>query len=258
MNPRTLFVAYRSSNLADNAWGPVGRLDYDGNTYRFWYLKGSEQLRDFTPFPGMDDVNQVYESESLFPVFENRLLSKARGEYDAYLRWSGFDPIHPPDPVAILGVTEGLRETDAIEVFPCPTPDEGGTFESKFFLHGVRWMPPAALDRISQLQANELLVPMPDPCNQADGNAVAVRTEANRTLIGYVPRYLSRDVKQVLEGCGSEFVELHVDRLNLDAPLQHRVLCRIRACWPFNFQPCSGVEYEPIPLDVPFGCDWQP
>ena len=135
-----LFVAWRGGQ-PHRGWGPVGRLEHDGGVYRFCYTQGARTLRGFQPFPQMGDLEQVYESEELFPLFANRLLSPNRPEYEAYLRWGGFEPGTQPDPIAILGVTEGKRETDSIEVFPCPAPDADGCYLNKFFLHGLRWMP---------------------------------------------------------------------------------------------------------------------
>ena len=246
-----LFVAWRSGDLQRQGWGPVGRLDYDGQTYRFCYTKGARTLKDFRPFPQMQDMDQVYESKSLFPLFDNRLLSRSRSEYKAFLNWSGFDVDSQPDPIAVLGVTEGIRQTDAIEVFPCPVPDADGCFRNKFFLHGVRWMPPYTLDRIAKLQPSERLFMMVDHFNEFDPHAVAVRTDDERTMIGYVPRYLAEDIQRLLQECSHEAIELSVDRVNIDAPTQQRVLCRMHAGWPEEFLPCSGEEFRPIPSDVP-------
>jgi hypothetical protein len=202
----------------------------------------------------MDDLEQVYRSEDLFPVFANRLLSPSRPEYEAYLRWGGFDPQHPPDPIAILGVTEGIRQTDSIEVFPCPIPDAEGCYLNKFFLHGIQWMPPAARERISRLREEEELYVMLDSCNVCDPKAAAVRTGYEPTMIGYVPRYLASDVGRLLGECNPQFIRLIVDRVNRDAPWQQRLLCRMRACWPSGFQPCSDEAFQPIPRDVPAKC----
>ena len=128
--------------------GTSGRLHCDGQLYWFCYTQGARKLQGFRPFPPMDDLDQVYVSETLFPLFANRLLSPSRPEYEAFLRWGGFDPNNPPTPLAILGVTEGIRQTDSIEVFPCPTPDADGCYLNRFFLHGIRWMPATALERI--------------------------------------------------------------------------------------------------------------
>ncbi len=250
---KTLFVAWHSTEPNNPSWGPVGRLDFDGQVYRFCYTQGARVLRGFQPFEEMPDLDQVYESETLFPLFSNRLLSSSRSEYEAFLRWGDFAPGESPDPLAILGVTEGIRQTDAIEVFPCPAPGETG-YVNKFFLHGIRWMPPAAIDRANQLNQNDKLIVMHDPSNQYDHNAVAVYTDTERTLIGYVPRYLARDVLKLLKECDCESIELVVQRVNRDAPLQHRVLCRISACWPPGFKACGGKEFLPIPSNVSNPC----
>jgi hypothetical protein len=205
----------------------------------------------------MDDLNQVYESEDLFPLFSNRLLSSSRPEYESYLRWGGFEAGKQPDPIAILSITGGIRQTDSIEVFPCPVPDENGGYQNKFFLHGIRWLAQESIKRISLLKPEEPLLFMPEPANQYDPFAVAVKTNVEHRLIGYVPRYLASDVRQLLSQCDPEFIELTIDRLNSDAPLQQRVLCRMRSCWPDEFKPCQGEEFHPIPAEMADLCsEW--
>lgn len=242
-----LFVASRSGGDTNGKWGPIGRLESTGSGYRFVYTHGARTLPDFQPLAGMPDLRRVYESDDLFPVFKNRLLSTSRPEYEAYLTWSGFDPNQPPDPIAILGVTEGLRQTDVLELFPCPVPDADGCFLTKFFLHGVRWFPTAA-GRIRRLKSGEKLALMLDIQNPFDRNAVAVRTMDlhDRPLIGYVPRYLAHDVSHLSRTCEPKFMEIVVVRVNQDAPLQQRVLCQLKACWPEDFEPCMGEEFQPI------------
>lgn len=253
-----LFVAWRSGGPNAGQWAPVGRVDLGPSGYRFVYTKGAATLPDFQPFPGMPDRDAVYVSSELFPLLANRVLSRSRPEYEAFLTWGGFDPNNPPDPLALLGVTQGLRQTDSVEVFPCPQPDAEGCYLSKFFLHGVRWMPAEAHERIARLQPDERLAPMLDISNQHDPHAVAVRTcdAVGRFIIGYVPRYLAQDVWELCARCEPDLVELHVERINTAAPLQHRILCRMKACWPDAFQPCSREAFEPIvqiPLPTPGG-----
>lgn len=247
-----LFVAWRPA-APHEGWRPVGRLEHEHGLYRFFYTQGAKKP-GFRPFAQMDQLDQVYESEELFPVFANRLLSESRPEYEDFLRWGGFDAANPPDPIVILGVTEGLRQTDAIEVFPCPQPDGEGCYLNKFFLHGIRWLPDAALERIGRLNEEERLRLMLDVQNEYDRNAVAVRTDVDRMLIGYFPPYLAHDVWQLVNRCDVDFIKLFVERVNRDAPLQNRVLCRMHACWPEDFVPCSGEDFEPIPANVSARC----
>lgn len=247
-----LFVAWRPES-PNEGWRPVGRLEHEDGTYRFFYTQGAKKP-GFRPFDHMDAFDQVYESDELFPVFANRLLSTSRPEYEEFLKWGGFDQNHHPDPIVILGLTEGRRQTDAIEVFPCPKPDDYGNYFNKFFLHGIRWLGDQAAQRIARLRNDEALKVMFDVQNDHDSNAVAVRTEDDRVLIGYFPRYLACDVKRMLASCASDDLHLFVDRLNLDAPQQNRVLCRMNACWPQDFVPCSGEDFEPIPAHVKASC----
>ncbi len=243
-----LFVAWRSGNPSESTWGPVGVLERTpSGGYRFTYTHGAQSLAGFHAFPGMSRFDEVYESDELFPMFANRLLNQSRPEYRPSLVWSGFDPDNPPDPIQLLGVTEGRRQTDSLEVFLCPQPDSDGCFVAKFFLHGLRHARPEAIARVNQLQPDEELRIVPEPDNQYDRYAVAVWTNgAEEYRIGYVPRYLARDIRRLHEYCDPEFLSLRVQRVNPSAPLQQRVLCRMNACWPDGFQPCSGREFRPI------------
>lgn len=250
---KSLFVAWRPAPPDLSGWRPVGRLEFDEGLYRFFYTQGARKP-GFHPFPQMSDLDQVYESEMLFPLFANRLLSKSRPEYEDYLRWSGFDTKNPPDPIVVLGITEGIRQTDAVEVFPCPMPSEDGCYTTKFFLHGIRWLDAGAIERIGRLQVGEPLKLMLDLQNEYDSLAVAVRTQEESAHIGYVPRYLANDVGHIFRDCDPQIVDLRVDQVNLDAPLQNRVLCQMRACWPTGFQPCSGEDFQPIPRNVTSSC----
>lgn len=250
-----LLVASRSPEPNQGGWSPIGRLQFEDGVYRFVYTEGARTARGFAPFTGMEDLEQIYESEKLFPVFANRLMPESRPEYEAYLRWSGFDPASQPDPIAVLGVTEGIRRTDMIELFPCPIPDSQGCYLNKFFLHGLRYMPEAAKARVLALRPDEPLYPMLDLCNPTDTNAVALRTvEGDRLMLGYVPRYLAHDVWKLFQSCEPDFIQVFVHRVNTDAPLQQRLLCRMHACWPDGFQPCSSEEFHPIPEGVSAHC----
>ena len=247
-----LYIAWRSGGPTSGHWGPVGRLEHGASGYRFVYTSGARTMEGFQPFSGMPRLDEVYESEELFPLFANRLLSPSRPEYEAYLTWGGFDPREPPDPLALLGVTEGMRQTDSFEVFPCPPPLEDRSYSIKFFLHGVRWMPVEARERISGLVPGAWLGLMPDLSNPYDANAVAVRTddEGGAMMIGYVPRYLARDIRAMWRRGPSSPLDLAVERVNANAPSQQRLLCRLDVALPEGFEPCSGEEYQPL-AEVP-------
>lgn len=246
---QTVYVALRSGAPEGGQWGPVGRLEHGGSGYRFVYTKGAKTVPGFEPFTGMPNLEEVYESDELLPLFANRLLAKSRPEYEAYLMWGGFDPNNPPDPLAILKVTEGRRETDLLEIFACPMPDANGCYIGKFFLHGVQRVGPESRARIERLMPDEELRLVEEPENPHDQRAVRIYTQ-DSCHVGYVPRYLAYDVRQLSGGCGAEFVKLYVERVNPKAPFQQRLLCRVHACWPDGFQPCNGEEFQPIVADL--------
>ena len=244
----SLFVASRGGGETNGRWAPVGRLDHADGLYRFRYTRGAETLETFHPFAGMPDLHEVYESDELLPLFANRMLTRSRPEYEAHLRWGGFDPKMPPDPIALLSVTEGRRATDAVEVFACPSPDADGRYVSTFFAHGLRWLPPSAKDRIDQLHVGDTLYLKHDEANPHDADAMMLLTVADdpATKIGFVPRYLAPDIRWLAARAGESAPAVTVARVNADAPLQNRLLCRVRMAWPTGFRPCAGEAFEPV------------
>ncbi|WP_417748727.1 HIRAN domain-containing protein [Rosistilla oblonga] len=249
---QTVFVAWHAEQPMPR-WAAVARLDclyseLGDRRFRFSYTEGARTIEGFRPLDGMEDLHQVYESTSLFPVFKNRLLPASRPEFRQFLEWNGFDPDDPPEPLLLLGRSEGIRKTDAIEVFPKPMPDSHGCFVNFFFVHGIRFQPTAA-ERISHLHPGDSLTVRREPENPIDPHAIAL--EANGSMLGYTPRYLARDIERLLSQCPAETVRVTVQQVNLDAPLQQRLLCRMNACWPAGFQPCDTVDYQPISSLVP-------
>ncbi len=245
MNTNSVYIAWRSHDQ-DKSWSPIGRLDREGKqNYLFQYTKGSQRA-DFKPFPGMTDLHQIYRSSELFPMFSNRLLNSRRKEYQSVLEWSGFDGSESPDPLAILQVTEGRRSTDYFEVFPKPKPDDNGLYHFRFFLHGLEWLPESLQERGGLLKSTDRLLCLYDIQNSYDQHAVALRTEEDRMIVGYLPRYLAQDLKELVGGCDPEFVRIVVNRVNPTAPLQFRVLCDMTACWPNEYAPFQRTDFEPI------------
>lgn len=239
----TLYVAWRAGGDGNGQWGPVGRLDRLGTGYRFRYTRGARTLPGFQPFPGMLDLEGVYEADTLLPLFANRLLSASRPEYPALRVWGDLDD-DAADPIAVLSVTEGRRATDSYECFPEPRRDADGRYVGKFFLHGLRHRHPEALERVKQLQPGARLALRPETNNPFDPRAVAV--DLDGVHLGYAPRYLARDIRSLGQSGRPEEVQLSVVRVNHDAPLQQRLLCRIEAPWPQSFQPCAQDDYRPI------------
>lgn len=102
-----LYVAWKQPDSGE--WIPVARLARTtSGSYRFNYTQGAYRASDFFPFSGLERMDVVYESATLFPMFSNRLISKSRPEYADYLRWLGLAG-GGKDPMAMLALTGGIR-----------------------------------------------------------------------------------------------------------------------------------------------------
>jgi hypothetical protein len=174
METKKLYLAWQDPR--NRSWYPVGILTMDEkHTYRFVYTKGVMSSENFVPFGRMRDFYSVYESKDLFPLFSNRLLSDSRPEYKKHLKW--LDVIDDDYKVwAMLAMTEGIRATDTLEVFKCPTPNSKGEYEVDFFSHGLRHVAKRVSERVNNLNKGERLFLAYDMQNMYDPTAMALRT----------------------------------------------------------------------------------
>lgn len=240
---KILYLAWRDPK--SRSWFPVGRLSFDGKVYRFVYTQGVKQSPHFIPFARMEDLTTIYESDELFPLFANRLLSKKRPEYQDFLHWLNTRP-GEDDPLTLLACTGGMQEADLLALFPCPYRGSDNMYRVRFFSHGLRYLLPEAIPRIHKLSPGERLYLMPDPQNKHDSEAVGLRTDDPAALVGYCPRYFAGDFLRLLREAGTENTKVVVERVNQEAPIQLRLLCTLTANWPESFHPCAGAWYEPL------------
>lgn len=235
---KKLYVALQSKYK--NKWVVVGMLEKDGHNYKFSYTKGSTSIEGFRRFGSMN--NNVTLSEELFPFFVNRILSKARPEYAKLLEWMNIDG-DECDSFDMLALTEGKRGTDEIELFACPMPVDG-RFSVTFFAHGVRHTHIANQEGLSVVNSGSSIFLMKDFQNTFDTKAIALRTNDPACLLGYLPRYLAVDIHKLCEYLKPEQIKVSIVRINPDAPLSFKFLCKLDAPWPMGFNPCSEEEYQ--------------
>jgi hypothetical protein len=245
----TLFVAWRSST--ERSWFTVGRLSSHAGRFRFDYTHGTKQASraGFQAFSAFPDLFVTYESERLFPFFANRLLSRSRREFDDFVRWVSPHDMEE-DPIALLARSGGHRKTDSLELFPEPKK-VNGWYHLHFFAHGLSHMPVAAGHRAERLQESERLLILKDVQNPFDSNALVLRTEERNDqdffFMGFVPRYLAKDVSPILEASSAK---VRVIRVNPPpAPIQFRVLCCLKMRPPEGSQLFSGEEFIPLNAD---------
>ena len=245
---KTAFLAWQDPT--SRTWWPIGRLSHEDGVFRFVYTRGAQKSKDFSPLGMFPSLDQSYESDSLFPIFANRLLPATRPEYRDFVTWLNI-PHSEHDPVAILSRTGGLRATDSLEMFPCPEPLPSGEYVVHFFVRGIRHLPqPIVSERVSKLAVGERLYLLADIQNQHDPLALAIRSSEPVLIIGYCPRYLTPDANALVHD-GSESI-VKVERVNVDAPYQLRLLCSLTTSWPDGFVPCSSELYQPLAsLDNP-------
>ncbi len=199
-------------------------------------------------FGGMKDLDKTYSSAELFPLFSNRLLASSRPEYSTLLEWLDIARSNDdPDPIEVLALTEGIRKTDSLAMFRRPLLVSDGGLEAKFFVHGIRYLPDCSARRIDALLLGEKLFPMIDVCNAYDPNAIAIRSEDPKVILGYLPRYLASEVRDALfDPDVIKTVEIETKKINLNAPVRYRLMCRFYARIPEGCKIFSDGDYEPL------------
>lgn len=239
---KTLILTWQ--NPTTRSWFPVGRLDHDEKGYTFRYTKGANEAKKegFKTFSRMEKMDASYSSEELFPLFANRIMPKSRPEFNEYSKWFGVEV--SDNKLDWLAKSGGRKATDSLALFEAPEK-VGNTFEMTFFLHGLRYLGQSNLDRINSLHVKDTLFLMKDFQNPYDKDALTVRTDHPKVLIGYCPRYLTSCFLGLLLENESSVV-LSVDRVNYDAPYEHKLLCKLKADWGKLFQPFSSGEFLPL------------
>lgn len=238
----TLFVAWQEA--ATREWIPVARLDFDGQHYYFQYTRGAERAESFEPFGRLSALDRVYVSPTLLPFFANRVIAKSRPEYGDYLNWLGLEKTS--DDMQLLGMSGGIRGTDTIELIPAPKKTESGDYAIEFFARGLRHFDKSSIQAVSNLRAGDRLMLVKDSQNPIDSFALFLRTLNPISFVGYVPRFYSRDLNNLLNRhCAA--VDVRVARVNDSAPLSMRLLCSVTSPWPSDFVPFEeNQDFTPI------------
>lgn len=241
---KSLFLAWQAPN---RLWFPVGRLyaDRTHSLFVFQYTKGALKAQEkvgFKPLVSFPDFDRRYESSELFPLFKNRVLDPHRKDFLDYLRSLDLDPAHP-DPLEILAVTGGERQTDSFEVFPKVERQADDSFSCRFFLHGLRHVSDAARRRALSLQAGEPLKVSVE-LNNPTGVAIQITTD-DYHILGWTPRYLVTDLLRAV--AANPQVRATVIRVNeAGIPLNRRVLIELSGNLPAGFEPMSDSDFQTI------------
>lgn len=243
----SVFLAWRSPK--EKEWHVVGMLveskSNEESLFTFKYTKGAIGSADFIPFRGMEDIKKVYKSENLFPLFNNRLLSKKRPEYPTFLEWLGLDD--ETSKIDLLGRSGGIRGTDQLQMFKRVEFYNDGTFEHIFFSHGLRHLSDMTKKRVLSLRTGEELFFCIDIQNDYDENAVLIRSENPVEAVGYCPRYLANDILSLLKE-NKNSVRAFVESISYDAPTNYQLMCKLKgkANKRQMLELMNREEYQPI------------
>ena len=244
---KTLFLGWQDT-AATRAWYPIGRLDADvaRSRFQFGYTHGAELAHEkagLEPLDSFPDFLKVYESSELFPLFRNRILDEERRDFKEYLKQLDLSPEHA-DPLEILALTGGERQTDNLEVFPKIERHKNGGFRCRCFLHGWRHVNEAAQQKLIALKAGEQLRVALELNNPATVLAVQLETPEDYHMIGWAPRYLVKDLFKAICESPDDICATVVKVNPSPAPAKQRALIEIKGRWPVDYEPMSTPEFR--------------
>lgn len=229
---------------------PIGKLSYGDDLYRFRYLAGMRRaqslgFRGLIEFP---DLSKEYSSPELFPVFSNRVISKKRKDFEAYVQSLGMRlRLSPLFYMEVLGRSGGRRATDRFRVFLPPEKFADGNrerFSIYCFIAGLSQ--PQFLSAFEKntkrIHEGLELDLVPEPSNSHDPNALAVYLK--KTQLGYVPAYYASELS-LLPGLPPSCTVKRVNRPAIKwAP--DLLLVEILGDWPTEWRPFTGGDYIPF------------
>lgn len=244
---KTLFLAWQDSAVT-RTWFPIGQLDADmvKSRFRFGYTHGAEMAHrkvGFAPLDSFPKFNDIYESSELFPLFRNRIVGEERTDFREYLRQLDLNP-DETNPLDILALTGGERQTDNLEVFPKIERHKDGNFRYRFLLHGWRHVNQAAQRKLLELQTGQELRVAIELNNPSMEFALQLYTPNDYHMVGWAPRYLVGDLCRAMSELPSN-IQAEVIKINpAPAPTKQRVLVELRGRWPAKYKPMSTPEFQ--------------
>ena len=175
----------------------IGELSEEHNRYFFKYINPElEDAREsgFNYFPGFNDLNETYNSNTLFTNIETRLPNPNRPDYLEILNL--YDLKSESTKMEILKATKGRLLTDNFE-FVQPF-DRNNKIEFDIAGTSHHLIEKNVRDT---LKVNDNLILEREPDNPEDKDAIKVLYEFENTkvLLGYVPRYYSKDLSELLQ-----------------------------------------------------------
>ncbi len=232
---------------------PIGLLAYDGNRYRFDYIRHVLSVKDFRPLLGFRDLHKNYVADELFPLFAQRVMDPRRPDYRRYVHRLGL----PEDasPWEQIARSQGRRQGDTIQLLPEPINDHGVVI-CRFLVNGIRHVPgmPRILDgrqvqvgrsevesALAALSPGDPLSVAREPQNPINSQALMVMTDFD-TPVGWIPNLMLEDMHRLLSFAK---VVLTVDHVNgPSAPWHLRLLALLTSHNAGDFRFFAGEKWE--------------
>jgi hypothetical protein len=234
---------------------PVGLLAFNGSRYSFCYIENARKAQDFRPLLGFPDLAERYESDSLFPLFAQRVMDPRRPDYQRYVHRLGLDSDATPwEQIARSG---GRRLGDTLQLFPEPTITNE-ELSCAFLVHGIRHIPGREIeiargafevtmselqDALGALQTGDKLQLFDEVANPVNPRAIITASPSGIPL-GWVPDLLVADLHKLIDLVR---VDVSVLRINgPDAPWHLRLLANLSARVPVDFRFFTDRIWMPI------------
>jgi hypothetical protein len=218
---RRFAVAWR--NTTRGLIAAVGVLDHDDMGYRFEYLRGVDQIPGFRRFLGFPDVQRIYESQRLWPLFDLRVMDRKRPDYEGYLARLGLPP--NASRLDVLSRSGGEQKGDSIYLAEEPQVADDGQTEATFLVRGASYATRehSSAEIASLLRPGDRLIMESDRENPANPDAILLASESGAP-VGWVPDLLISYADAVRSGGGQVTI---VQNNGPDSPWHLRLLVRL-------------------------------
>ena len=243
MNYRLFLIWKADTNRGE--YIPVGRLDFEDGLYSFQYVNGVYRAleADFSLIPEFPEENKVYRSKYLFPLFENRLMSRSRQSLTEYLESMA---LHSPDEIMYeLARSGGRKATDRYRIIGMPEL-VNGNLRLVFFAVGLTRLPISEQNEsvLKSLHVGQRLLLTHQAQNLHDSNAIMLHTEEN-IHVGWIPQYYASELTGLLKE-HPEQVRCEILRINYPAIdfAPDILLVEVIAKNPENWKPFQKKEFQ--------------
>lgn len=238
-----LFLAWQDRET--RRWHTIGLLTaIDSGSYEFVFTNGVTHLRSVPSNLFKMEPGERFLSTDLMPLFKNKLPPRTRTDFAKIAHWVGLDG--KEDEFTLLKGFGLIAGTDGLMVYPEPKVEDG-SYTVDFFVHGMRHMHSDVANWCTGRSEGEMLLPLLDVKNPVDTSAVALRDKNETIIVGYVPTFYADDLYRILRHKEvARDAEIRIRRINTDAPIQLRLLCRFTARTKENFRPLDTSDHQPL------------